>query len=147
MNPLAEGTKCAAWSRVTVPAGGVVSLRFRLCPAANPDERDPAAFDAVMARRLAEADAFYGALQRDIADPDARLVQRQALAGMLWSKQFYHFDVRRWLTAIRPSRPRRKAAATAATATGPISTTPTSSRCRTSGNIPGTRPGTSPSTA
>ncbi len=78
MNPLAEGTKCAAWSRVTVPAGGVVSLRFRLCPAAKPDERDPAAFDAVMARRLAEADAFYGALQRDIADPDARLVQRQA---------------------------------------------------------------------
>ena len=97
VNPLAEGTKCAAWTRIAVPAGGTVVLRFRLGPAASPDDRDPAAFDAVMARRLAEADAFYGALQRDIADPDARLVQRQALAGMLWSKQFYHFDVRRWL--------------------------------------------------
>ncbi|KTS17625.1 glucosidase, partial [Methylobacterium indicum] len=55
-------------------------------------------------QRLAEADAFYAALQRDIADPDARLVQRQALAGMLWSKQFYHFDVRRWL-AGDPAQP------------------------------------------
>ncbi|WP_099903846.1 MGH1-like glycoside hydrolase domain-containing protein, partial [Methylobacterium frigidaeris] len=104
VNPLAEGTKCAAWTRLTVPAGGVAVLRFRLSPAASPDERDPAAFDAVMARRLAEADAFYAALQRDVTDPDARLVQRQALAGMLWSKQFYHFDVRRWLTGD-PAQP------------------------------------------
>ncbi|BCM86256.1 MGH1-like glycoside hydrolase domain-containing protein [Methylobacterium indicum] len=104
VNPLAEGTKCAAWTRLTVPAGGTVTLRFRLSPEAGPDLRDPAAFDAVMAQRLAEADAFYAALQRDIADPDARLVQRQALAGMLWSKQFYHFDVRRWL-AGDPAQP------------------------------------------
>ncbi len=104
VNPLAEGTKCAAWTRLTVPAGGTVTLRFRLSPEAGPDARDPAAFDAVMAQRLAEADAFYAALQRDIADPDARLVQRQALAGMLWSKQFYHFDVRRWL-AGDPAQP------------------------------------------
>jgi hypothetical protein len=51
----------------------------------------------VMAERIGEADAFYAALQRGIADPERRLVQRQALAGMLWFKQFYYFDVRNWL--------------------------------------------------
>ena len=50
----------------------------------------------MFAARIAEADAFYAALQTSIADPDARSVQRQALAGMLWSKQFYRYDVRRW---------------------------------------------------
>ena len=53
------------------------------------------------------ANAFYDILQREIVDRDARLVQRQALAGMLWSKQFYHFDVRRWLAgdATQPTPP------------------------------------------
>jgi hypothetical protein len=50
-----------------------------------------------MAERIGEADAFYAALQRGIADPERWLVQRQALAGMLWFKQFYYFDVRNWL--------------------------------------------------
>ena len=54
-------------------------------------------FDAVMDSRRTEADAFYAALQGDMPDADARLVQRQALAGMLWCKQFYALDVRRWL--------------------------------------------------
>ena len=58
----------------------------------------------------AEADAFYAALQHDIADADARLVQRQALAGMLWSKQYYQFDVHALASkATPPSRSRRKA--------------------------------------
>ena len=61
-------------------------------------------FDLVMPERIDEADAFYAALQRGIADPERRLVQRQALAGMLWSKQFYYFDVRSWL-AGDPGRP------------------------------------------
>ena len=52
--------------------------------------------EALFARRQAEADEFYAALQHDIADADARLVQRQALAGMLWTKQYYQFDVTRW---------------------------------------------------
>jgi hypothetical protein len=51
----------------------------------------------VMAERIGEADAFYAALQRGIADPERRLVQRQALAGIPWFKQFYYFDVRNWL--------------------------------------------------
>ena len=63
--------------------------------------------DDIFAARLAEADAFYAALQISITDPDARLVQRQALAGMLWSKQFYRYDVRRWLIGdpLQPAPP------------------------------------------
>ena len=79
-------------------------------------------FDAVFAERLAEADAFYAALQRDIADPDLARVQRQALAGMLWSKQLYHYDVREWLAGDpaqpppprgAPARPQQRLAARA----------------------------------
>ena len=77
-------------------------LRFRLGPA---DAAAGVDFDTVMEGRRAEADAFYAALQRDIADPDARAVQRQALAGMLWSKQFYRFDVRRWLAGDQGQPP------------------------------------------
>ena len=90
------GTKAAAWVRLDVPAGGEVTLRLRFAPlaASSPGFAD---FDQLMALRLAEADEFYAALQAGIADADARLVQRQALAGLLWSKQFYCFDVRRWL--------------------------------------------------
>ncbi len=53
--------------------------------------------DALLAGARAEADAFYDDLQCDITDADARLVQRQALAGMIWTKQFYRYDVRQWL--------------------------------------------------
>ena len=53
-----------------------------------------------MAQRQAEADEFYDALQADIADGEARRVQRQAWAGMLWSKQYYYYDVRQWLRGL-----------------------------------------------
>jgi hypothetical protein len=92
-----HGTRCAAHTRLLVPAGGEAILRLRLRPLADPAPSDFADFDVLVATRRAEADAFYAVLQRDIADADARLVQRQALGGMLWSKQFYHLDVRRWL--------------------------------------------------
>ena len=90
------GTKVSAQVKLTVPAGGQKVIRLRWRPAGlttNPF----ADHDAVMAERLADADAFYTILQQHVDDPDARLVQRQALAGMLWSKMFYRFDVRRWL--------------------------------------------------
>ena len=95
VSPMHRGTKCAAHQRFDVPAGGNVAIRLRLRPAATADAFTW--FDAVMESRRLEADEFYAAVQRDIPDPDARLVQRQALAGMLWSKQFYYLDVRRWL--------------------------------------------------
>ncbi len=96
VNPANEGTKAAALDRLTIEPGATVTLRYRFAPAgAAPLSVE--AFDAVVASRLADADAFYAVVQRDIADADARAVQRQALAGMLWSKQYYHYDVRRWL--------------------------------------------------
>ncbi len=56
-----------------------------------------AEFDALFARRIADADEFYRPLAAAEMSDDERLVQRQAFAGLLWSKQFYHYDVRRWL--------------------------------------------------
>jgi hypothetical protein len=104
--PLREGTRCAALHRLRLLPEGRAVLRFRLGPDVDPapQEHPEQAFDAVVEGRRAEADAFYAVLQHDIADPDARLVQRQALAGMLWSKQYYRFDVRRWL-AGDPTQP------------------------------------------
>ena len=90
------GTKCAAHWKIDARAHGDVVLRLRLQPAAQ-TEAPFADFDEIFALRLQEADAFYAALQRDIKDADSRLVQRQALAGLIWSKQFYCYDVRRWL--------------------------------------------------
>jgi len=91
-----EGTKCAAHVKLTIPAQDRHVLRLRWRPSGMAP--DPFAdHDAVFAQRIAEADEFYDALQIHIPDADARLVQRQALAGMLWSKQFYRYDVRRWL--------------------------------------------------
>ena len=113
-NPMHEGTKCAAISALSVPAGGREILRFRFAKRAGFDAalQVPAAFDALMTLRRAEADGFYAVVQAGIDDADARLVQRQALAGMLWSKQFYRFDVQRWLrgdpTEPAPPATRRK---------------------------------------
>jgi hypothetical protein len=90
------GTKCAVHHCVTVPAGGEVVLRLRFRPASALS--DPFAdFDAIFATRIAEADAFYAVVQAQVTEADARLVQRQAFAGMLWSKQLYDYDVRTWL--------------------------------------------------
>ena len=103
-NPARIGTKAAAHHVLNVPAHGRVVLRLRLRPDAASTEAF-ADFDAIVAQRRAECDAFYDALQGGIADADARLVQRQAFAGMLWSKQYYGFDVRLWLNGD-PAEPR-----------------------------------------
>ncbi len=91
------GTRVAAHFHLEIPSLGtqVVWLRWRpLADARNGDTLD---VNALFARRIAEADAFYAGLQHEIDDADHRLVQRQALAGMLWSKQYYAFDVTRWM--------------------------------------------------
>jgi hypothetical protein len=102
------GTKCAAHVTLNVPAQGEVTVRLRLRPAhsATPAFTD---FDTVLAQRQQEADEFYDALQFKITVPDVRLVQRRALAGLIWSKQFYNFDVRRWLEGD-PGQPKPPAA-------------------------------------
>ncbi len=93
-----RGTKAAAWYQRTVAAGGSTVLRLRLRTATAGTLPAPFAdFDAVFADRLREADAFYAELQPPGLDADQRAVQRQAFAGMLWSKQFYHYNVQQWL--------------------------------------------------
>jgi hypothetical protein len=78
-----------------VPAQGSVEVRLRLCrqPVSLPF-RD---FDAILEQRKAEADSFYARVQAGLEDADARAVQRQAFAGLIWSKQFYYYDVPQWL--------------------------------------------------
>jgi hypothetical protein len=95
VNPEQAGTKAAAHYRLTVPAGGSVTVRLRLTRHPAPEPFD--SFDDVFARRQREADDFYAHLQSEIHDADARHVQRQAFAGMIWSKQFYYYDVPEWL--------------------------------------------------
>jgi hypothetical protein len=110
VNPAKEGTKAAAWYRVTVPAGGSIELRLRLSQAAT--SRPFAEFDKVFEQRLQEADDFYRAVQHDIPCPDQRSVQRQAFAGMIWSKQFFYYDVPQWLqgdpTQVAPPAHRKR---------------------------------------
>ncbi len=101
VNPGCTGTKMAARYHFTIEPGATRELRFELRPA--PD-REEATFDEIMARRRAEADAFYAHLTPGGASDDEARVLRQAFAGMLWSKQFFHFDVARWLDGD-PSMP------------------------------------------
>ena len=105
VNPDHTGTKVAAHYQLSVPAGGSVSIRLRLVKDANEcgDITLPA-FADIFTQRIREADAFYEELQKDMASPDVRLVQRQALAGLIWSKQFYYYDVSEWL-AGDPNQP------------------------------------------
>ncbi len=95
VNPAKIGTKAAAWHRTNIDGGGKIELRLRLC------QRDTDApfgnFDAHLAARRAEADIFYDDLQTAMTSADERNIQRQAFAGMIWNKQFYHLDIPRWL--------------------------------------------------
>ena len=94
VNPLKSGTKGAGHFDFTVPAHEKVEVRLRLTRAVN--QHPFKDFDSIFNLRLAEADEFYAVLQADITDDDARMIQRQAFAGMIWSKQFYHIDIPKW---------------------------------------------------
>jgi hypothetical protein len=96
VNPAGTGTKAAAHHVLTVPAGGAATVRLRLAAAGVEDPLGPG-LDAVLRDRRAEADAFYAGLTPAGAGGDAALVLRQALSGLLWSKQYYYFDVATWL--------------------------------------------------
>ncbi len=101
VNPAHTGSKAAAWYRLEVPAGGEVTLKFRLTAEGEPTPD----FDTVFAARVAEADEFYaGIIPAGLSD-DERRVSRQAYAGLLWSKQFYHFIIADWLDGD-PAQPR-----------------------------------------
>ncbi len=93
--PERRGTKAAAWSRLVVPAGGVKRVIVRLSPEA---QEDPfAGWEGLVNQRRREADEYYRELQGPHVSEDRRRIQRQAAAGLLWTMQFYHYDVDTWL--------------------------------------------------
>ncbi len=97
VNPERSGTKAAAHYRLIVGAGETATVRLRL---ANSDFKGKDAFetfDKIFAQRLHEADEFYATVIPQDLSPDARNVMRQGFAGMLWSKQFYHYVIKDWL--------------------------------------------------
>ncbi len=97
VNPARTGTKAAAHHVLQVPAGGSATVRVRLAAGAAGADPLGAGFDAVVEARRAEADRFYATVVPAALDPDAASVMRQALAGVLWGKQYYEYDVHRWL--------------------------------------------------
>src|SRR3974390_89205 len=96
VNPAKTGTKAAALYVLQVPAGGSKVVRLRLNVKAARDAFQT--FDRIFDSRLAEANEFYERITPPSLSEDERRVHRQALAGMLWSKQYYYFDLDKWLT-------------------------------------------------
>lgn len=101
VNPKHTGTKAAINFELDVKAGGYSTVRLRLSKNAKNGFDD---FDKIFDQRVAEADEFYAAIQQKNKDDDSKLVQRQAFAGMLWTKQFYYYNIHQWLTGD-PSGP------------------------------------------
>ncbi|MEU8263846.1 glucosidase [Micromonospora sp. NPDC048999] len=113
VNPDRKGTKGALHYVLDVPAGGQRQIRLRLTRTAPPPPASapppPAElgddFDGVLRARRAEADRFFAGVIPAGASEDEALVARQAIAGLMWGKQFYHFDVKRWLEGDPGSAP------------------------------------------
>ena len=100
VNPENVGTKAAAHYALTIGPGETATVRLRLTDAElSPTRAEPfgADFDRTFSERQREADEFYATVIPQILSGDARNVMRQAFAGLLWSKQFYHYDASRWL--------------------------------------------------
>jgi hypothetical protein len=119
VNPEQKGTKAAAHYPLSVDGGKSQTIRLRLRPAPAATATTSAAkrgaigndFDAVLQARRDEADEFYAATIPHSLNADQANVMRQALAGMLWSKQFYYYDVDKWLEerGADPFKPRHRA--------------------------------------
>jgi len=95
VNPLERGSKACAHLTTRVDAGVSATFRLRLSSAENPAPFT--GFDELATTRKRQCDEFYAGIQSGLEHEDARLVQRQAFAGMIWNKQYYEYDVRRWL--------------------------------------------------
>ncbi len=103
VNPALNGTKSCIDYQIRVPARSSHVLRLRLSP--EPVLRALAQVDEIVALRKKEADEFYETIHAPQATEDEKRIQRQAFAGMLWSKQIYLFDVTRWLEGDNPKSP------------------------------------------
>jgi Glycosyl hydrolase family 63 C-terminal domain len=94
VNPERVGTKAAAHFQKMVQPGETFTVQVRF---SNVEQKKPFSnFEKTFTQRITEADAFYSAIQRAALNEDERRVQRQAFAGLLWSKQFYHYSVELW---------------------------------------------------
>ncbi len=112
VNPAQTGTKAAAWYQLTIPPGAEVVVRLRLASQKEaPPQLFSPAYDQTIADRESEMNAFYHFLRRSAGPMDDAHQQiiRQGVAGLLWSKQFYHYSVRDWLDGD-PSQPKPPAA-------------------------------------
>ncbi len=98
VNPNKVGTRSAIYYSLNIPEGKSKEIRIRLSKNSLKTEKNSFKnFDTLFQKCINEADLFYESIQEDIDDTDAKNIQRQALAGMIWSKQFYNYDVHRWL--------------------------------------------------
>jgi hypothetical protein len=98
VNPELKGTKASAHYELSIGGGKTQVVRLRLTRKASVEQGDPFRdFDAVLQARQEEADEFYRKITPPSVSADAAMVMRQALAGMLWTKQYYYFDLDRWL--------------------------------------------------
>src|SRR6185503_2267671 len=103
VNPAQTGTKACLHYVRRVPQGGATVIRLRWSPRKH--ARPLAEIDAIVAQRQVEADEFYAGIHPQNASADERRIQRQAFAGMMWSKQNYIFDVELWLDGDNPRMP------------------------------------------
>lgn len=99
INPCNEGTKAAAHYKLTLKPGTSKTIRLRLFSSTEKPKGDPlgSEFDAILDQRIKENDAFYAECIPTALSDEEKSIQRQAYAGMLWSKQFYHYSVEDWL--------------------------------------------------
>ncbi len=99
INPEKEGTKGAFWEKEEISAGDSCQFRYRLCkqPDDKPLKKPFARFEAIFAQRIAETEGFYAEVQPSHLTDEEKAIQRQAYAGMLWSKQLYYYDIPQWL--------------------------------------------------
>lgn len=110
LNPNNFGTKASAIYKLTIPAGGSRVVKARMTHQKTEGAIEPC--DQIMAERKKDAEEFYGELQERVKDDDMRNIQRQAYAGMMWGKQFYYYNVERWLEGdpgrFSPPKERKK---------------------------------------
>jgi hypothetical protein len=110
VNPARWGTKATALLKHTLAPGEEWTVGLRLTAGSKPHAASGNAFDLVFDQRRADADAFFATLAPEAADEE-RTIQRQALAGLLWTKQFYFYNVLRWLKGdpTQPAPPPHRA--------------------------------------
>lgn len=96
INPAKEGTKSAVVYRSMIPSGQSKVFKLRICHDHLPEPF--VCFDETIQQRKEEADEFYHSLQKPTLTDEEKAIQRQAVAGLLWSKQLYHYDMELWLS-------------------------------------------------